>query len=337
MPLDNAVLGPPPALEDELALRIRDKVFGTAIAASPRIELPPRTVLQLAGCHVETLRDAARRPVFEDMAVLVGSNPISGRVRACRAFPESTEADDPPPSPPDPGEGVTGIAFRINLAELLELPMEPGSYCFWILARERASNPARMELFKPPPSPIDDPEVVKFIAQWRAANPRKPVGADPRTVWPPAALFGGYPSYRASDAAVPLPKHGIVLSAERVLVQKQGLRWVLSGAFRVAIDRRHAVLDAVSGESATAVVPISLVITGNAITRPVVLDLRLPTRSAIKSGEQTPVVEGHFSINLASLPGIRRLPGTYFIYAVCGEAISAPAVTALVAEEMLSS
>ena len=116
----------------------------------------------------------------------------------------------------------------------------------------------------------------------------------------------------------------------------KGLRWVLSGAYRLSIDGNHVVHRPVSGESATAVVPITLAMTGLQVPGPIVIGLRLPSLSRIKPSEKTPIVEGHFSINLLTLPGVRRIPGTFYVYAVSGDTLSAPATTALVSTEDLS-
>jgi hypothetical protein len=335
--LAEEVLRAPGALDDALARRVGEGNCGLEVAAPGRVELPLPGPLHLAGCNVETLREAVRRPAFEDAAIVVGANLKTGRVRSRRAFPESTVAEDPPPPAPDPGEGVTGSAFRVDLAERLEFPNAPGAYCIWMLARERISNPLRIELVPRAKTPIDDPEVARFIANWKAEHRGKPAGADPRSVWPAESLFGGYPSYRARDAALPLPERGVALRAERVLARTPALRWVLQGSYRVRIDRRHVVVQPVSGESATAVVPLSLIFMASHLAAPVQVDLRLPSRSAIRAGDPEPLAEGYFTINLANLRGVRTSPGTYYIHAVCGEAISATLVSALVSQETLEA
>ena len=292
--------------------------------------------LPLVGCRIVTLREAARRPPFEDLALLIAAHSESGRVYAARAFAPSTEASDPPPAPPDPGEGYSGSSFRIDVAARLGLRLEPGAYTVWLIVRDEASGPVRIQVVKPAPPPSDDPEVIKFIAAWRERNLPKPRGADPASVWPREAVFGSYPSYRSSAESPPLPERGIVLRAKRVLVLEQGARWVLAGSFRLALARRHVVLKPVSGDATTAVVPITIVMTSSEQAGPLVWHLRVPSTSKIESGDDAPVVAGHFTLNLFSLPRNWRAPGTYFVYAVCGDAIADAATTALVSESMLS-
>lgn len=329
--LDAEVLGDGPALEDALARLIVGRAAGTALRAPARVLTTGDGTLPISGCRVVTLREAAQWPPFEEIAVLAACHIETGRVHAARAFAESTEASDPPPAPPDPGEGWTGSSFRIDAAARLGIRIEPGTYAVWFVVRGDASRPARIQVTKPAPPTHDDPEVVKYIAAWRRRNVRKIArGADPATVWPAEAVFGSYPRYRAGAESPPVPEQGISLRATRVVALEQGARWALAGSYRLAIPRRHVVQEPVSGDPATAVLPITVIVTASQAAGPFVRHLRVPSKSPIDAGDESPRVEGHFSLNLFSLPGMWRAPDTYFAYAVCGEAISEPAVTALV-------
>lgn len=332
---DEALAGGP-ALEDALARFILERAAGTALRAPERVLSTGDGTLPLAGCRVLTLREAARQPPFEDMAVLVASHIETGKVYAARAFAQATEASDAPPVPQDPGEGWTGSSFRIDVAARLGLRLEPGTYALWLIVRGEANGPVRVQVTKPAPPPIEDPEVVKFIAAWRERNVAKPRGADPASVWPAEAVFGNYPSYRAGAESPPIPDRGIALWTKRIVALEPGARWVLAGSFRLAIPRRHVILKPVSGYAATAVLPLTLVVTASAAAGPFVRHLRVPSQSVIAAGDAAPVVAGHFTLNLFSLPGMWRAPQTYFLYAVCGDAISEPATTALVSEAMLA-
>lgn len=334
--LGEEALGSGPALEDALARCIDERAVGTALRTPERVLTTGDGTLPLAGCRVITLREAAQRPPFEEMAVLVACHIETGRVVAARAFAQSTEASDPPPVPPDPGEGYTGNAFHIDAAARLGLRFEPGRYALWLIVRGQASGPVRVQVVKPAAPPINDPEVVKFIAAWRERNVAKPRGADPATVWPAEAVFGSYPNYGTSAESPPMPERGISLSTKRVVVLEKNARWVLAASFRLAIPRRHVVLEPVSGDATTAVVPITIVVTSSEFAGPLVWHLRVPSKSKIGTSDDAPVVEGRFTLNLLSMPRMRRAAGTYFAYAVCGDAISETAVTALVTEAMLA-
>lgn len=330
------VLGIGPALDDALARFIGERRAGIALRAPVRIRtaalIGGKGGLPLAGCWVETLRAAARRPPFESMAVLVATQLETGRVRAGRAFADSTQASNAA-RPSDPGEGYTGSVFRLDVAARLAIPAVPGPIAVWLIARDRAAGPVRIVVESPHSPGLEDQEVVKFLAAWRRHKMIKPHGADPARAWPPQTTFGSYPTYRKDAESPPVPENGIALRAKPVVVLGKGADWVLAGSFRLAVPRRHVVLEPVSGYATTALVPITLVITSNEIAGPIVRHLRVPSISPIHPHEAAPVVEGQFKLNLFSFPGMWRTPQSYFVYAVSGDTISSPAVTALVAAD----
>ena len=316
------------ALNDALADLI-DKGMTGIVLRGPGLVAPGGKSLQIAGCSVETLREAAGRPAFENMAVLVGAQVETGRVRAVRAFAGSSEGARRSPS--DPGEGYTGRVFRIDVAARLGIPLVPGAIAVWVLSRDRAAGPERIMVAGPPARGTDDPEVARFLAAWKKRNVVKPRGADPATVWPEQTVFGKYPVYRQTPESPPMPGNGIALGTPgKVVTEKRGV-WPLSGSFRLKIPARHVVREPLSGNPAAAVVPITLVITGNEIAGPIMRHLRVPSYSPIDTGDPAPVVEGRFNINMFSFSIVWRAPHTYFVYAVCGDVMSAPVATALAA------
>lgn len=330
--LSEEVLRAGSALDDALARLIDEGRAGIALCAPANVRTSVLTRgsggLPLAGCCVETLREASRRPPFESMAVLVAAQLETGRVRAGRAFPDPTQGSLAPP-PADPGEGFTGSVFRLDVASRLGIPPVPGPIAVWLIARDRAAGPVHIVVENPPPPGIEDEEVAKFLTAWRKRNIVKPHGADPATVWPEETVFGSYPVYRKSAESPAMPNKGIELSAKRAVVLEKGAAWVLAGSFRLTIPRRHVVLEPLSGDPTTAVVPITLVITSNEIAGPIVRHLRVPSYSPVNPGDPTPIVEGQFKLNLFSFSGMWRTPRSYVVYAVCGDTISNPAVTAL--------
>ncbi len=328
-------LGDDSSLDDALAGFIVDAHKGTAICAPERVPLAGRATVPLVGCRIISLREAAQWPPFEEMAVLLASQIETGRVFVAPAFAQGTEASNRPPPPPDPGEGCTGTSFRIDLSGRLGLPREPGRFAIWLIARDEVSGPIPLELAKPPQYGYEDPEVAKFIATWRASNIPQRRGADPATVWPRESVFGSYPSYRTSAESPPTPKLGISLWAKRVMVMEKGARWVLACSYRLAIPRSHVVLTPVSGDPATAVLPMAIVVTARQSTGFYVQRLRVPSKSPIGPVVERPLVEGHFTLNLFSLPGIWRTPNTYYLHVVCGDTLSGPAVSSLVSHDML--
>jgi hypothetical protein len=326
--LSEEVLRAGPALDDALARLIDAGSEGIALCAPAAVRpgMVSRGGLLLAGCRVETLRDAARRPPFESMAVLAATQLETGRVRAGRAFPDPTEGF-PTPQPPDPGEGFTGGVFRLDVAARLAIPPVPGPIAVWLIARDRAAGPVHIVVEDPPRQGFEDNEVVKFLAAWRKRNAVKPRGADPATVWPEETIFGKYPVYRKTAESPAMPDTGITLAAKRTVVLEKGAIWELAGSYRLTIPRGQIVLEPVSGNPTTAVVPITLVVTSNKMAGPIIRHLHVPSFSPLNPRDAAHVVEGQFKLNLFSFPRIWHIPGTYFVYAICGDVMSSPATT----------
>jgi hypothetical protein len=300
----------PAALESDAALDgvlthlIDEGKTGITLSALERVPAGART-LRIAGCRVETLRESSRRPSFESMAVIVAAQLETGRVRAGRAFAYPHD-ERKGMTVSDPGEGYTGSAFRIDVAARLHIPIVPGPVAVWMIARERTAGPLRIQI-ESPPGGVDDPEVARFIAAWQKRTAAKPRGADPRTVWPAETVFGKCPKYRKTPQSPPMPESGIAIRIHQE---------VLAGAFRLEVGRRHIVVESVSGDPTTAVVPISLVIMDDEVPGAIVRHLRVPGFSDTNPGE------GYFNLSLLSFP-IRWQPShRYFVYAVSGESLS---------------
>jgi len=306
-----AVLRSDSALDDALTRLIDEERAGITLCAPATVPAGGRA-LRIAGCRVETLREAGRRPSFESMAVIAAAQLETGRVRAARAFARSMDVRLAR-AVPDPGVGYTGSVFRIDVAARLGIPLVPGPIAVWMIARERVAGPERILIESPSAQGIDDPEVAKFIAAWQRRTGAKPRGSDPRMVWPAETVFGKYPTYRKGPESPPMPQSGMVIRASQE---------ILSGSFRLKIPRRHVVTQPLSGDPTTALVPVTLVIMDNEIPGPTLRHLRVPGFSEIRSTDAAPIVEGRFNLNLLSFT-LRWQPShTYFIYAVSGDTLS---------------
>jgi len=323
------------AMDEACTRAITECKVGTVLRTPERVPAEDNGALLLTGYRVTTLKTAAQWPPFEYMAVLIGSHLESGQIVAAPAHTPATVAFNQPPAPQDAGEGFTGSVFRFDVADRLGSRPPTGTLCLWLIVRGEYSGPAKIKVFKPDLRPIEDPEVVKFLARWRIQNKQKPRSADPATVWPPEAVFGSHPSYRSRVIGPPVPAQGISIQAPNVVIDGGLTQWILSGSYRLRVARRHIVETPVCGYSTTAVVPITLVVTTNKAAGPVVLHLRLPSESPVAHSSLAPMVEGRFTLNLFTMPGMWREPGTYFIYAVCGDTLSAPAVTSLTTDTTL--
>ncbi len=330
--LSEDVLRSDDALDDALAAIIEEGKTGIALRAPANVSTAALadgkgSGLPLAVCCVQTLREAMKRPPFRRMAILAATQLETGVVRAAPVADDPGERLAPPQR--DPGDGFTGTAFRVNVAERLGIPPIPGPLAVWLIARGQVAGPVRIQVGSPSKPGYEDPEAEKFLARWRKYNNVTPSGADPASVWPEETIFGSYPTYRPGAESPPMPKKGIALLARSAVALERNSPWVVAGAYRLAIPGRHVVMNPVSGNPTTAVVPITLIVTSNELAGPVVKHLRAPSYSPVKQSGDASIVEGYFTLNLHSFRRMWNSPQTYFVYALCGDSISNPAMTAL--------
>ncbi len=85
----------------------------------------------------------------------------------------------------------------------------------------------------------------------------------------------------------------------------------------------------------TAVIGITLVLTGNEMPGPWKISLHVPSYDEIAPGEENPVVTGFFNVDLLTLDASIGFPQTFAIWAFSGKSVSDPVLTAIVTEEML--
>jgi hypothetical protein len=251
------------------------------------------------------------------LALHPGKEPARRKPKASRApkgFPEA---------PPD--KSVSFVPFAVDArAQLERLPWAPGGWTFWLLLRDVVSAPARVRLERP-------------------AGPKAPAPASaappwPAPVWPPEGDHARYQD--VDDAPAPPAAPGVALAtAERALVPTEpGARWLLRAGWRLPVRPQDRVPEPREGQppppfapEVQAVVPLTLVITASGAAGPWRVPLRLPCVEL--SGDEG---QGRLELDLLRLPGAPRAPGeTYFIYAVAGDVLAGPAVTALVSEDAL--
>ncbi len=227
-------------------------------------------------------------------------------------------------------EPVTLMTFRLNVRQqLARLPWKPGTYRTWVLLHDACSNPVTTEVVR---QEVNDPEVEKFLD-----GMRRPALVEP--VEPPAG--NPIPSYVKDAASPAIPREpGIALTADRVVLHTEDARCILRGSFRLPVHDRDRVREArqgeraflVHGERPSAILPISLVLTGDAFAQPTVVSLRVPTFDALPA-EQA-MATGHFTVDLVQLaPALSDQ--TYAIWAVAGGTLSGPWLSAFVDPAML--
>jgi len=225
-------------------------------------------------------------------------------------------------------EGHSGVLEAIDARDRLGIEWRSGHYIFTALLRDQYSNRLAVE-FKQGAGAWVDPEVESFINE----HYRKPVD---RTVWPPAVTEDLLPGYRERSDSPNLPEEGnaIVLACDRVITMHQSANGKLIGSFRLPIRVRD-ILSKPTDDGATAVLPITLIITGSDSRGATKIPLAVPVYDRLISGNENQIATGHFALDLLSLPMMPDEIQTYFIYAFYGEYMGGPVVMGLVSPDSL--
>lgn len=311
-------------------LRIEEKK-GIWLAAPTPLAIGQDTDATIYGFDFYSTHDRPGR-YFKDSAVVVVTR-VESRETFANLVIEPIEKDPDKPTPePDttPRPEIKLLQrFSIRLRERLEeLPWRTGTYLVDVLFDNQVSNRAQFQLTAGLPAE-KDPAIVAFIEQQRAAE------GGPKELFPLPGGSGKYPNYRKTEDSLPVPSGvGIHLEAERVSVYKADAQSVLRGSFRLPVPAAYYRNSSGDG-SATAAVPITLVLAGNLMPGPFVAPLRVASYDPIDRKAAESTVTGQFEIDLFALQETSKVPQTYTIWAYSGTARSTPVQAAVITPEML--
>jgi hypothetical protein len=301
-----------------------------AIGAPARVAVQDRETLPVAVLRTGKVDNIARNP-FIRQAVIAAIDLSSDVVYAYKAV--VLDMSGPPPYEGPPLRGMSGEAFVIDARRQLGLPWNPGStFLIHVIMRDRVTNRVRVELKK---GGYEDPAVTEYLRQ-RSLRQQSSVGIYPPSAPPMVDPFQKeivtIPDYRDRTDSPPIPSEaGIVLQCDRVIEMRRPTSCVVRGSYRLSVQPRHVVPGAVGVpriDPYTAVVPITLLLTGSDTAVPRLFPLRVPTydRVDVKGG----IVTGYFTVDLCSLKDFIDIPETFFIYAYSGEVLAGPVPMALV-------
>lgn len=343
----------PRRTEDEVQDRLLDEGFlGVVIDAPARVPLAKRQTLPVCGVRATTLRE--NRDLSIPRATVAAASCLETHdVRAGPAFAQKERLGAPPVGDDDPGEGVTIGNFETDLRARLGVPWQAGTWVVTFLVRERASNRVMVKLEAGGGGGFVDPAAAALLAARRRPRYPQPIG-------PRAAPGQPLPAYRARPDSPPVPDApGIALAVERLVKDGEDAQVVVRGSFRLpalerevvkpadpadaaaleALDeaaRAQALRDGVAWQdpgdaAATAVIPITVVVTGVERAGPLVVRLQAPSFDPVDPTADVALVTGHFALDLLAQRGGELLRDqTSFIYALCGEALAGPATVAVV-------
>jgi hypothetical protein len=326
----------------DVIAKVSDEDFrGVIIDAPDLVPLRDRATAPVVGYFVRTLRDDL---AIDQATQMIAAATNLGTNHTTVGLALAPQKHPTPIARPtaDPGEGLTLNAIESDLRDALRLPWEPAKYRVAFLCREWVSNAVTTE-FGRPPADFKDPEVEKFLAAQRKSAPVPP----PEKVSParPAdAAPGGLPDFAKRDDSPPVPAQpGIEFAVDRVVVAKADAACVLRASYRLPVLPREKATPRgeakeppdVGDPKATAVLPVTLVLTASDAPGPWTFRLFVPTYDPIPPGADPAVATGHFALDLFRLENFPTTPMTYFVTAVSGPVVSGPKAIGLVTEDML--
>ena len=305
-----------------------DKFMGMILDGPARVEIDKWDTVRLAG-----VRKASYEQNFdvrlEKRAILVAARVETGEVLAGPAFEHKDEVEPPPRRPESFPQGENVRPFSIDLRKRLPtLPWRPGTLAITVLLYDQRSNSVITRLEH---KASKDPEVAKYLEAQK--HPRFPGPATPAE--------SAHVSYARDPRSPEVPKAaGIVLAIERVTVDRPGARAILHGSFRLPATEGETVRARPEGPDganwrdvgdprATAVMPISLVITGDDDLGPWVEPLRVVSREPLVTEGKKTYATGYFNIDLLRAPDPVRQHQSYAVWAVSGDTISEPVKVSL--------
>ncbi len=320
----------------------RDDPRGVVLDAPTRADVGRYESLPVLGFYVRRMLDDQVMS-FDRSAIAVAVDQQTNYARVQLAF-DRGKLLAPPEYPPIPVmKSVSTVdMWNGDWRGATGLPWEPGRHRLALIVREFLSNQVEVELEKK--VAFDDPEVSKFVEEQREKRPVFPPKIYPahplKAEWGDEApdTAGWLPKYLEVEGSPPIPDEpGIELSVERVRLVSESARCVLRGSFRLPVLEGEIVMTGgpdVGDAVATAVVPITLVVTASEAIGPFVFRLQLPSYDSVDLSDDPVLMSGQFTVDLISL-GLPKSAQTYFLTAFNGAHVSGPVPFAFVSEDML--
>jgi len=311
---------------DPIAMKLVGKHSGVVVDAPRSVSIDERQTLPAGIYHLGAIRQVST-VTFERHGVITVMDSGENRLYATigRSLIQDSEAmEEPAGDAASLPSGSMATAIPVELRALLGLPWRPSHLLFTALLRDSASNRAAIELRRADWA-YKDTEALKREEAARAQRNPPPVFPRNRETSPPAAT-------------VPVPADtGIHMAIERIVDRKKAATCPVSGSFRLpALPQEIVKADyhdsgALPGERLpTAVVGITLLVTGADDGSLFVLPMHVASFDRISANETAPIVTGQFTVDLFQFRDMPRQAQTYFVYAFSGEVMTDPVPLALV-------
>lgn len=295
--------------------------------------------IRIVGLWGATPADKARLSLFEKGIVLCSSLDTHGVYAGWLVdapHPPRPVRHNVPVDPHDEGS-MSLMTFKADLkTQVPDLPWKPGALQTWIVLWDQASNPVSTLLSA---REIHDPAVIEFLGRHRRRPYSSPVAVQPGPL--------DLPDFRQLPESPAIPeKPGIALDIERVVLGVPGEPALLRGSFRLPVLEREHVPPRPEPDPTvefpppildpwpTAVVRLSLLLTGDTSSEPLLVPLHVPVHDEIDPKDPAPVVTGFFSVDLRRETLLEDYQ-TYAVWAVSGAVLAGPVLMALVDPQRL--
>ena len=323
----------PAKLEQRALNRLDGTDFvGLFLDGPKRVLLRQHDSVPLVGVRASTIRDNATI-ALRRRAVIVSTRLEGNETLAATAFRQPDEKRDrsPPRDPASLPKGRTVKAFTIPLDQRIsEVVSQPGTWSTTLLLFDQRSN--------------------SVLTQVRA-SPSKDVGKShgaergyPFQISPPV----GAPnvSFRTQPDCPPIPRQdAIVLSSPGVAAKSHGRSLIVRGSYLLPVapwdivrplpgptgsaaesKARKAGWQDVGAPDAVAVLPMTLLLTGDDDATPIVLHLHIPVFQRLERSRGRTRARGQFSIDLLALMPEQFRQQNYALWALAGSQLSNPIV-----------
>ena len=334
-------------IEATLVDRFEETDFlGLLIDGPESVRVDEHETVPLLGLRASSIRDNMALSL-QRRAVVVSTHLEGHETLAATAF---RQPDEPkrPSRPRDPNtlpKGRTVKAFSLSLTDRLPgFPWKPGTWKTTVLLYDQRSNSVVTRLEE---LPSQDPAVRDFLAAQRRPG-------FPAAISPPFDLEAANPYRPRPDSPAVPAEPGIVLATDRVAVLGARRSCVLRGSFRLPLltrdlarplpgapgseTARQAFADGwvdIGDPSALAVVPITLLLTGDKNAEPILIPLQVPVYGPLQAEDNGQMAGGHFAIDLFRVVPDGLPIQSYAVWAQSRGILSAPVLLGIVSEAMI--
>lgn len=260
----------------------------------------------------------SRASSFLGSTIVTAVNLYTGALSAALAF-DAPATPRPGPAANGGPPAMIGEGYILNLADRLKLPAIHGDYLVTFICLDKISQRSRMKVVET--VGYEDPAVEEFFKNHLAGQ----LGA-PKISPEPHSGSRWFPIYgeRLDSPAIP-SNSGINVSISRVNLMSAD-DCILTASYRLPVAPHQIVTQ----RTETAIIPVTLLLTGSVEPAPQLLRLNVPSYKPLLSEGDQKFAIGHFTLDLFQMVNLKNAAQTFFIYAFAGPVMAGPIPTAFI-------